>query len=319
MGEFVDKKELQRVDEIDVNEIDDDEIDLLALVSANANNTSQFLIFEGSDEQYYAKNVSKIEELLVYKELDVAKTHQDGIVIGTADVRGEMVTLVYFDKWIGNKVLDDSEYELVILSNYGGHKLGIVIKRVEYIVNIPPESMTNTTDDEKISFVTKVTIGKDERMCLIYDSDKFLLDVFDNIDEKAETDTQMTQKIKNDRIVLFADDSRFIRKMVEKLFEQMGLRYKIYENGKDLYEDLKSLNIDDVALVVTDLEMPVMGGVELIGKIREDKRYDDINIIVHTNMANYNMKDSLFEMGVKDIIGKVNMLALGESVGKFIR
>ena len=297
----------------------DDEIDLLALVSANANNTSQFLIFEGSDEQYYAKNVSKIEELLVYKELDVAKTHQDGFIIGAADIRGEMVTLVYFDKWIGNEVLDDSKYELVILSNYGGHKLGIVIKRVEYIVNIPPDSMTNATDDEKILFITKVTVGKDEKMCLIYDGDKFLLDVFGAIDTKAATDTQKVEALKNDKIVLFADDSKFVRKMVEKLFEKMGLNFRMYENGKELYEDLNSLSVDDVALVVTDLEMPVMGGVELIEKIREDKRFEDINIIVHTNMANYNMKDSLFKMGVKDIIVKVNMLALSESIGKFMR
>jgi len=43
---------------------DDDELDLVKLVSTNANDTSQYLIFVGSDNQYYAKNVSKIEELL---------------------------------------------------------------------------------------------------------------------------------------------------------------------------------------------------------------------------------------------------------------
>ena len=39
-------------------EDDEDELDLIKLVSTNANDTSQYLVFVGSDEQYYAKNVS---------------------------------------------------------------------------------------------------------------------------------------------------------------------------------------------------------------------------------------------------------------------
>ncbi len=302
-----------------VDEEDDEELDLVALVTANANDTSQYLIFEGSDTQLYAKNVSKIEELLVYKDIDIARTHGNDLIVGTADIRGNMTTIVNFDKWFGNEVLDESEYELIVLAHYGGHRLGIMVKRVELIVNIPPNTMTdNSENDEKTSFITKVNIGQKSKMCIIFDSDKMLLDIFDTIDTKAMEDTKTIQKVDTDKMVLFADDSKFIRKMAESLFTKMGLKYRMYENGQLLIDDLKNIAPEEIALFITDLEMPVMGGRDVIDNIRADKKYDGINIIVHTNMSNDNMGDSLIGAGAQQIIGKVNMFALGEAIKKLI-
>jgi len=302
-----------------VDEEDDEELDLVALVTANANDTSQYLIFEGSDTQLYAKNVSKIEELLVYKDIDIARTHGNDLIVGTADIRGNMTTIVNFDKWFGNEVLDESEYELIVLAHYGGHRLGIVVKRVELIVNIPPNTMTdNSENDEKTSFITKVNIGQKSKMCIIFDSDKMLLDIFDNIDTKAIEDTKTIQKVDTEKMVLFADDSKFIRKMAESLFTKMGLKYKMYENGRLLIDDLKDIAPEEIALFITDLEMPIMGGRDVIDNIRADKQYNDINIIVHTNMSNNNMGDSLIDAGAQQIIGKVNMFALGEAMKELI-
>ena len=311
---------MQKNDKDIINTIDeDDELDLVALVSANANDTSQYLVFQGSDEQYYAKNVSKIEELLVYKDIDIARSHSEGFILGTADIRGNMTTIINFDKWLGNKVLDDSEYELVILAQYGGHRLGIVVKKVEYIVNIPPETMTdNSENDKKTSSIARVNIGQKSHMCIIVDSDKMLLDVFKTIDTKTMEDTNKISQVKNNKLILFADDSRFIRKMVESLFEKMGLKYRMYENGQLLLNDLKNLSPDEIALFITDLEMPVLGGKDVIDAIRKEKKYDDINIIVHTNMSNDIMADSLLDANVQDIIGKVNMLDLSKSIQKLM-
>ena len=312
---------MQEYDEDIENTIDDDddELDLVALVSANANDTSQYLIFEGSDGQFYAKNVSKIEELLVYKDIDIVKTNAKGLIVGTADIRGNMTTIMNFDEWFGNEVLDDSQYELIILAHYGGHRIGIVVKRVEYIVNIPPETMTdNSLNDEKTSFITRVNIAQKSTMCTIFDSDKLLLDVFDTIDAKAADDTHKLEKVDSDKLVLFADDSRFIRKMAEALFLKMGLKYRMYENGQLLLEDLKNIAPESISLFITDLEMPVLGGREVIDSIRKEKKYDNINIIVHTNMSNDNMEDSLIKAGTQAIIGKVNMLALSEAIEKYM-
>lgn len=302
------------------DDIDDDDLDLIKLVSTNANDTSQYLIFVGSDDQYYAKNVSKIEELLVYKDLSIVKNNNDGLILGTADIRGNMTSIVSFDRWYGNKILNDSEYELVILAHYGGHRMGIVVKRVEYIVNIPAQTMTdNSQNNEKSSFITRVQIGRAQKLCVIFDSDKLLLDVFDKVNIDNDTHTKQFKPLKaTNKRILFADDSRFIRTMVQELFTTLGVNYTMYKDGKELIDALATMPAEEIGLFITDLEMPVLGGKDVVKYVKEHSEYDDIKVIVHTNMSNDVMQTELTKFGVDAIIGKVNMLKLGEAIQKLM-
>ena len=308
---------IQLIDDDD----DDEELDLIKLVSTNANDTSQYLVFVGSDDQYYAKNVSKIEELLVHKDINIARNSEEGLITGTADIRGNMTTIVNFDRWFGNKVLDDKDYELIILAHYGGHRMGIVVKRVEYIVNIPSDTMTdNSGNNPKTSFISRVQIAGHEELCMIFDSDKLLLDVFDIVESDSRRYIEnLDLSVKTDKLILVADDSRYIRQMISQLLEKMSLNFKIYENGQLLIDDLKNIANDEIGLIITDLEMPILGGRELISLIRKEHEYDDINIVVHTNMSNTNTESALLEAGANAIIGKVNMNDLSKTISELIR
>lgn len=316
-----DTDELEDITKMGHDDVDEeDELDIVKLVSTNANDTSQYLIFVGSDNQYYAKNVSKIEELLVYSDLKIARNPGENLIIGTADIRGNMTTIVNFDRWFGNPVLDDNEYELIILAHYGGHRMGIVVKKVEYIVNIPAETMIdNSQNNEKTSFITKVLVDGKEQLCTIFDSDKMLLDVFDKIDNERQSHLKEMKTIqKSIKKIIFADDSRFIRRMVQELFETLGVNYEIYTNGKELIEGVKNIPPEDIGLFITDLEMPIMGGRDVMKYIREHREYDHVKIIVHTNMSNDSMEENLAMAGANRIIGKVNMLKLGEAINELI-
>ena len=318
MQDYEELEDITKMGQIDDDE--EDELDLIKLVNTNANDTSQYLIFVGSDDQYYAKNVSKIEELLVYKDLELVKNNGDGLIIGTADIRGNMTAIVNFDRWFGNKVLDDEDYELIILAHYGGHRIGIMVKRVEYIVNIPSDTMTdNSENNDKTSFITRVQVGGKNVICSIFDSDKMLLDVFDKIDEQSHVQVNKFKPIeKSNKKIIFADDSRFIRKMVKELFDTLDVSYEIYDDGKQMLDALKNLKVEEIGLFITDLEMPVLGGRDVIRSIRGNSEYDGIKLIVHTNMSNDTMVEALLSSGVDEIIGKVNMLKLGDAVKKMI-
>ncbi len=301
---------------------EEDELDLVKLVTTSANDANQYVVFSGSNGELYAKNVSKLEELLVFKDLKIAKnSDKKSLIIGTADIRGKMTTLVNFDEWMGNEVLEDDAYELVVMASYGGHRFGMIIQSVENIVTIEAEEMVdNSNDNPKATFITKFTLRGQERLCTIFDSDKMLLDIFDRIDSQSQDALERIKSVKNStKRILFADDSRFVRKMVEDLFIKLDVKYDIYNDGKDLFEALPSFQEDDIGLFITDLEMPGMGGRELMERIRNDERYEDIAIIVHTNMANDAMESALKDQGANAVIGKINMLSLGEAIKEHIR
>lgn len=301
---------------------DEDELDLIKLVATNANDSNQYLVFVGSNGELYAKNVSKIEELLIYKDLTISRNNNsDHLILGTADIRGQMTTIVSFDKWMGNEVLDNDQYELLIIASYGNKRFAIVVKSVEQITTIEPDDMTdNSSDNDKASFITKMTIAGQERLCTIFDGDKMLMDIYEDI--QSISDTALNNEIGNvesRKTVLFADDSKFVRKMVNGLFDKLHLNYRIYPDGKDLVNELEKMNPDDIGLIITDIEMPKMGGREVIDYIRKNSKLDKVNIIVHTNMSNNLMNSELLDSGSSKIIGKIDMEELSQGIKEFIR
>ena len=306
---------------LDENIEDSDELDLVKLVSTNANDANQYLLFLGSDNQYYAKNVSKIEELLVYKDLDIVHNHdKNNYILGTANIRGKMTSIVNFDRWIGNEVLNDEDYELVIIASYGGRRFALVVKEVEYIITIDSHNMSdNSSDNFKSSFISQISVNGVNKLCTIFDSDMLLLDIFDNIEEQSKMDTKSYNSFtKSEKMVLFADDSKYVRKMVEKLFIKLNLNYRLYKDGQELIDDLSNIEIPNIGLVITDIEMPRASGREVIEFIRKNSSYDNINIIVHTNMSNDIMAQEFTKNNVSTTIGKIDMKALGEAIEEYI-
>lgn len=78
-------------------------------------------------------------------------------------------------------------------------------------------------------------------------------DVKDEVKDKVET-------------VLFVDDNKFAREKIKNIYEKSN--YKVFTSncGSDALEKLKKENI---SLLVTDLNMPIMNGVELIKKVND--------------------------------------------------
>ena len=73
-------------------------------------------------------------------------------------------------------------------------------------------------------------------------------------------------KIK-DRKVLIVDDSKLMRLLLNNIIDSMKYFSEIYEteNGR---EALDLLEIKKVDLILSDIEMPVMDGVEALKEIR---------------------------------------------------
>ncbi|MCX6051895.1 MAG: chemotaxis protein CheW [Campylobacterales bacterium] len=160
--------------------LDEDEIDLVKLVSSSADIASQYVIFEGSNAEYYAINVAKVTELFVFQKDNIAVNNdKKNIIIGTADIRSHMTPLIYFDAWFGNKNFEKTAYELLILCHFSSGYLGLIVKQVIDIVSINAEQMfSNSKQNELTTFIAKITIGKKTLLCTIFDTDKLLYDLY---------------------------------------------------------------------------------------------------------------------------------------------
>lgn len=78
-------------------------------------------------------------------------------------------------------------------------------------------------------------------------------------------------------IALVADDSMLIRHTVCRLLEEHGFAVETVENGQEALEKLATVK---VTLVVTDIKMPKMGGIELITALKANPETSTIPIII---------------------------------------
>jgi CheY-like chemotaxis protein len=69
--------------------------------------------------------------------------------------------------------------------------------------------------------------------------------------------------------VILVDDDVFTRDMFASILQDNGYTVKTASNGKEMFEkygaDLNDLNID---MVVSDVNMPVMDGIQLVKELR---------------------------------------------------
>ena len=132
------------------NQIDSSD-ELIRLVTSNADVTSQYVIFRNGYDELYAINVAKVEELIVNKELNIAKNSDaTSTLVGTAKIRDEMCSIIHFDRWLGKGEAEGCIYELVVVCNFGHQRVGIIIKNVIGIQNIEADKLIdNSSRDPK--------------------------------------------------------------------------------------------------------------------------------------------------------------------------
>ena len=81
--------------------------------------------------------------------------------------------------------------------------------------------------------------------------------------------------------ILIVDDSESIRELVGNSLENAGYNVLKGINGKDGVEVLRGFD-DNVSLIITDLFMPEMDGIDLIREVRKDSVYKFVPILMLT-------------------------------------
>lgn len=99
--------------------------------------------------------------------------------------------------------------------------------------------------------------------------------------------------------VLVVDDEVLVRKSVVKVLKRDGLDVTEAEDG---YKAIELAKVNDFDIIVTDVRMPGIDGIETIKEIKKDKPW--IKTIVMTGFASENTPVEAIRLGVNDYIYK---------------
>jgi len=104
------------------------------------------------------------------------------------------------------------------------------------------------------------------------------------------------------RQVLIVEDSPIMRSFISSTLEAMG-DFQIIETGSG-FEALKALPRHRFDLILTDINMPDINGLELVGLIRSRPEYRDVPLFIITTEGNELVHEKGMALGANGYLVK---------------
>jgi len=101
--------------------------------------------------------------------------------------------------------------------------------------------------------------------------------------------------------VLVVDDSISIRKYVQRFLDRTGYEVEVAPDGMEALNIMSRIKFD---AVITDLEMPVMHGYDLIAEMKRTPALQNLPVIVLTSRAGEKHRQKAIDMGAQDYLVK---------------
>lgn len=102
-------------------------------------------------------------------------------------------------------------------------------------------------------------------------------------------------------LVYAIDDSRMILNIYRSALHKLGYEFKLFEFPETALQNIEK---DAPEFVFTDMNMPLISGIDLTRKIRETHSIDELPIVMVTTQSEEDSKGDALAAGVTEVIGK---------------
>ncbi|MCT7405885.1 chemotaxis protein CheV [Aliarcobacter cryaerophilus] len=290
------------------------------MTQGHLRNVQQLAVFYTGHNNIYAINIAKVKAFIITEEVAINDTPKDtNIIAGIATIRGEPVTLINLDAWLGLKPFDTKEYKLIIFCEFNHKKIGFLVKDMLDIVEKTTQELRHTEEtNSKITYTTYVKVNNKDELCTVFNAEQLLRDIKWTDDGGRDIKKYVEGKIHSSKKILAAEDSAVAREVLHKFFSQIEVEYEIYPNGAELIDRLQELDPEKVGLVITDIEMPGTDGYQVASFIKNNSKYEHIPVVVNSSMTTDAVKGKMTRIGIDGFVGKTDINALYNITNKLL-
>ena len=260
---------------------------------------------------YYGINVAKVKEIMTYQPLTpVPKAHPN--VEGAFSTRGETISIINLARCLGMEESTDPSKDMFLVTNFndllsGFHVNGVVgIHRVNWSQIIKPDSMINNAK----TGVTTGIINIDGKLVILIDFEKIVADITPDVGINLKEIEGLGTRGKSDKPIIYAEDSQLLSTLIYDGLTKAGYtRLMPTNNGLELWEILQKYKEEgtvaqNVACVVTDIEMPQMDGHRLTKLIKCDPEFSRIPVVIFSSLITEEMRRKGKEVGADEQLSK---------------
>ncbi len=215
---------------------------------------------------------------------------------------GECYRIVDLNKKFNLPAIDDVRQCVVFVRSLGA-RIGMLVEEIvsqedtvirpfgKLLADMPCFSGTSVSGGGAVRLVVNPTR-------LLQVVDKVNLDVTGASIPEVEVLSSHKQRVPR---VLVVDDSLSVRKYASMILENNGIDYLTATNG---VEALALLDDEAVDLILTDLEMPIMHGYELLTEIKRRTKLRNIPVAVITSRSGAQHQEKAFNLGAVSYLVK---------------
>ena len=282
-------------------------------------NKMEILLFNLGGNEKFGINVFKVKEVCRGGKITRTPNMPNG-VDGIVSLRGHVMPVLNLSKFMNIDV--NEPFATMMVAEYNNHILGFLVRSVDRIIRVDWDKVRATEGmlSENGALITAITELPDGTLVSILDVEQILANAF------GEAVVGNVERIESDRglCVLFADDSMVARRKIAEVLDKMGVKHIQANNGRDAWERLKAMadsvksgggNLhDQIQVILTDAEMPEMDGYVLTQKIKMDKRFDGIPVVMHSSLSSEANRAMGRAAGVDYYVPKFDSMILSETI-----
>jgi CheY-like chemotaxis protein len=101
--------------------------------------------------------------------------------------------------------------------------------------------------------------------------------------------------------ILIVEDDNFVAEVYSTKLLEMGHEVIIAQNGQ---EGLNKLSENKPDMILLDIIMPVMGGIEMLEELKKNEEWKKIPVILLTNVGEKDSIQKVQSLGVQDYLIK---------------
>lgn len=269
-----------------------------------------------TQSELFGINVFKIREIVAMPEI-TAMSGTNPHMLGIVNLRGQIIPVIDLPAVIG--CTPTTGLNIMLVTEFARTTQAFAVESVEDIVRL---DWGQVLPAERGSAGAKVTsIARldgdvnNSRLAQVLDVESILGEVMPS--QESEVDVASVGqaiKLKPGSMVLAADDSFVARALIEQGLQAMGVPYVMTKSGQEAWNKLQTISddveskgqhiTDRIAMVLTDLEMPEMDGFTLTRNIKQDPRFRNLPVIIHSSLSGSTNEDHVRSVGADGYVAK---------------
>lgn len=211
---------------------------------------------------------------------------------------------------------DENNKRIIICSTLN-HYVGLIVDRTQKVCQIDPAKLKGAPQ----LFTTEVPsyLGG-----LIKDKDgfRFLFDIETFLEHNGvrfheDKPVTVTGKPLDNRNILIVEDSQLFQKLLGSVLTKYGARVEFASDGLKGLEVLMGRG-GDFDLVIADIEMPLMDGIEMIRRYKNSGQYGSIPVLFHSSISNPALIDDIRNEGLGDYLVKFEENSIVEGIAHIL-